>query len=328
MSKDSIVLGFDLGGTKMLCAVFRGKEIISRYKQETGAQEGPDAVVDRMVETIEKTAEDAGVGLSEIQGMGIAVPGPIDRNNGIMVRTPNLGFYDYPLVKKLKKKFNSHIQIENDVSSGTYGELIQGAAVGYRHVIGAFPGTGIGGGIIVDGKLYRGASGNAGEIGHMIIQLNGPLCGCGQHGCLEALASKTALAKDAVALAAAGKAPTILDEAGTDFAKCKSKVFKKAMGDDPAVTSIIKRGAELLGIGLANLVNIFNPELIVLGGGLVEKLGKEYTGIAESTMRAYAMEGISRDVQVVQAKLGDDAVVIGAAGVIWEDLGLWDEQEG
>lgn len=320
MNSEDIVIGFDLGGTKMLCAVFKGDKIVSRYKQETLAYEGPDKVVDRIVETLEKGIEEASVSPDDVQGIGIAVPGPIDRDKGVIVNTPNLGFYDYSFLKKLKKKFKAPMIIGNDVSAGTYGEFLQGAAKGYKHVIGVFPGTGIGGGIIIDGKLYHGASGNAGEVGHMIVQLEGPLCGCGRYGCLEAVASKTALSKDAVALAAAGKAPTIMKEAGTDFALCKSKVFKKAMGDDDAITEIIKRGAYLLGIGLANLVNIFNPELIILGGGLVEKLGKQYTGIAEKSMRDHAMPAISKDVTVLPAQLGDDAVVIGAAGAIREEL--------
>ena len=321
MKENNIVLGFDLGGTKMLCAVFQENEIISRYKQETKAQDGPDVVVDRIIDTVQQALKEADVDESDVSGIGFAVPGPIDRNKGVIVNTPNLGFYNYPLLKKLKKEFSFPMVLENDVSSGTYGELLEGAAKGYKHVIGVFPGTGVGGGIIIDGKIYHGASGNAGELGHMIIQLDGPLCGCGQYGCLEALASKTALSKDAVALSAAGKAPTIMKEAGTDFANFKSKVFKKAVGnEDEAIQKIVDRGAYMLGIGLANFVNIFNPELIILGGGLVEKLGKPYLKIAEETMRKHAMEALSRDVSIEIAKLGDDAVVIGAAGAIRGEL--------
>jgi glucokinase len=321
MKEKDIVVGFDLGGTKMLCAVFDGNEIISRYKQETMAQDGPDEVVVRIIETIREALKEADVDAKEVQGIGFAVPGPIDRKNGVIVNTPNLGFYNYPVIEKLKKEFSFPMILENDVSSGTFGELLQGAAKGYKHVIGVFPGTGVGGGIIIDGKIYHGASGNAGELGHMIIQLDGPLCGCGQYGCLEALASKTALSKDAVALSAAGKAPTIMKEAGTDFANFKSKVFKKAVGnEDKAIQKIVDRGAFMLGIGLANFVNIFNPELIILGGGLVEKLGDPYIKIAEKTMREHAMEALARDVTIETAKLGDDAVVIGAAGAIRQEL--------
>lgn len=321
MKEKDIVVGFDLGGTKMLCAVFNGNEIISRYKQETMAQDGPDEVVVRIIETIREALKEADVDAGDVQGIGFAVPGPIDRKNGVIVNTPNLGFYNYPVIEKLKKEFSLPMILENDVSSGTYGELLQGAAKGCKHVIGVFPGTGVGGGIIIDGKIYHGASGNAGELGHMIIQLDGPLCGCGQYGCLEALASKTALSKDAVALSAAGKAPTVMKEAGTDFANFKSKVFKKAVGnEDEAVQKIVDRGAYMLGIGLANFVNIFNPELIILGGGLVEKLGDPYIKIAEKTMREHAMEALARDVTIKTAKLGDDAVVIGAAGAIRREL--------
>ncbi len=321
MKEKDIVVGFDLGGTKMLCAVFDGNEIISRYKQETLAQEGPDEVVARMIDTIRAALKEADVDTDDVRGIGFAVPGPIDRKNGVIVDTPNLGFHNYPVIEKLKNEFSFPMILENDVSSGTYGELLQGAAQGYKHVIGVFPGTGVGGGIIIDGKIYHGASGNAGELGHMIIQLDGPLCGCGQYGCLEALASKTALSKDAVALSAAGKAPTIMKEAGTDFSNFKSKVFKKAVGnEDEAIQKIVDRGAFMLGIGLANFVNIFNPELIILGGGLVEKLGDPYIKIAEKTMREHAMEALARDVTIETAKLGDDAVVIGAAGAIRQEL--------
>ncbi len=321
MKENNVVLGFDLGGTKMLCTVFSGNAIVSRYKQETKAQEGPEVVMERIIDTIDNALKKADVNKADVRGIGFAVPGPIDRKKGIIVNTPNLGFYNYPFLKNLSKTYAFPLILENDVSSGTYGELLQGAAKGYKHVIGVFPGTGVGGGIIIDGKIYRGASGNAGELGHMIIQLDGPLCGCGQYGCLESLASKTALSKDAVALAAAGKAPTVMKVAGTDFSNFKSKVFKKAVGnEDTAIQKIVDRGARMLGIGLANLVNIFNPELIILGGGLIEKLGAPYRKIAETAMREYAMEALSNDVTVKIAELGDDAVVIGAAGSIREEL--------
>jgi glucokinase len=209
--------------------------------------------------------------------------------------------------------------LENDVNAGTYGELIAGAGKGYRHVIGLFPGTGLGGGLILDGRLFRGATGGAGEIGHMIIQVDGRRCGCGQYGCLEAMASRTALAKDLVALAATGGAPAIQKKAGSDFSRIKSGLIQSAWEDgEPAVVGLVDRAARHLGIGMANMVNVFNPQLIIIGGGLVEKLGAPYIQKAEQAMRDHAMARLVTIVEVKQAELGDDSTVIGAAALARE----------
>ena len=316
------VIGFDLGGTKMVSSVVSPNGKISgRAKNKTDAQEGQDKVFSRIVETIRGAAEKADIKMSDIGGIGIAVPGPIDFENGLIVGTPNLAFYNFPIRAKLEEAFDMPVFMENDVNAGTYGEYLLGAAKGYSHVIGMFPGTGLGGGLILNGELYRGATGNAGELGHMIIQIDGPLCGCGRHGCLEALASKTALAKEAIAMAASGKAQVLLENAGTDFKNYKSKVFSKSWdAEEPEVVGIIERGARFLGIGMANIVNIFSPEVIILGGGLVEKLGKPYLNMADKAMREHAMPPLAERVKVLEAELGDDAVLLGAASLIRREI--------
>ena len=323
MSKRRVYAGIDIGGTKMMCAVFEKNTIIGRYKQNTNVSEGRDAMVKRLEKTVEKALEDAEVPPKELLGIGVGCPGPLDKSTGTIVDAANLGFDELPVKETLVKAFSVPVVVENDVSVGTYGEFKEGAAQGYRHVLGVFPGTGLGGGIIIDGRLYTGASGNAGEIGHMIMQLDGPLCGCGQYGCYEALASKTALAKDAVTMTFVGKAPDTFQAAGTDFSNFKSKIFKKGFlkDGDETVARIVRRGARFLGIGMGNLVNIFNPERIVLGGGLVEKLGKPYIEIAEAAMRETAMPTLLEDVTVAEALLGDDAIVIGAAALIRDEEG-------
>ncbi len=323
MSERRVYAGIDIGGTKMMCAVFEKNKIIGRYKQSTNVSEGRDAMVKRLKKTVEKALEDAGVEKEELLGIGVGCPGPLDKSTGTIVDAANLGFDNLPVKSSLEKAFSVPAVVENDVSVGTYGEFKEGAAEGYRHVLGIFPGTGLGGGIIIDGKLYTGASGNAGEIGHMIMQLDGPLCGCGQYGCYEALASKTALSKDAVTMAFIGKAPETFDDAGTDFSNFKSRIYKKGFlnDGDETIARIVRRGARFLGIGMGNLVNIFNPERIVLGGGLVEKLGKPYIEIAEEAMRETAMPPLLKDVTVAQALLGDDAIVIGAAALIRDEVG-------
>jgi glucokinase len=323
MSEKRVYAGIDIGGTKMMCTVFAENKIIGSYKQNTNVSEGRDAMIKRLKKTVEKALDDAGVTRKELLGIGVGCPGPLDKKTGTIVDAANLGFDNLPVKGSLEEDFSVPVVVENDVSVGTFGEFKEGAAKGYQHVLGIFPGTGLGGGIIIDGKLYTGASGNAGEIGHMIMQLDGPLCGCGQYGCYEALASKTALSKDAVTVTFVGKAPETYEAAGTDFSNFKSKIFKKGFikDGDETIDRIVRRGARFLGIGMGNLVNIFNPERIVLGGGLVEKLGKPYIELAEEAMRETAMPHLLKDVTVAEALLGDDAIVIGAAALIRDEVG-------
>jgi glucokinase len=159
----------------------------------------------------------------------MSVPGVLNRKKGIVVEAPNLGMKDFPLEEELSREFGKPVILENDVNAGVYGEFINGAAKGYEHVLGVFPGTGIGGGLIINGKLYRGASGNAGEFGHITIQKGGALCGCGERGHVEAIASRTAMGMEAVGLIAGGKLPASLSEYGTDIKKISSKFFAQAV---------------------------------------------------------------------------------------------------
>ena len=318
---DEIVVGFDLGGTKMISAVLdRDLRILSREKKNTHASSGSEAVFERILATIRGSVNKAGA--SRLMGVGIASPGPLDVEKGIVLDTPNISFQNFPLRQRLEKELKVPVCLENDVSAGTFGEYKMGAARGFRHVVGIFPGTGIGGGIILDGKLFHGATGNAGEIGHMIIQTDGPLCGCGQFGCVESLASRTALSKDALALAAAGGAPTVFSAVGTDFAKVKSGVLGEAVKKgDKKIKGIIERSARFLGIAMANCVNILNPEAFILGGGLVEKLGRFYVQLAAKSMRVHSLPPLADNVKVLPAELGDDAVLLGAALLIQNQIG-------
>ena len=313
-------IGVDIGGTKILATVF-DKSLVktSRRKKKTSAFNGAESVVESVVACIRDAIARGNIQEGSLAGIGVTVPGVFERATGTIISTPNLPFENYPLQKHLEDAFGAPVLIENDVNAGTYGEYRAGAARGFKNVIGIFPGTGIGGGLILDGKLYIGASGNAGEIGHMIIQVEGPLCGCGQYGCLEALASRTAMAKDAVSLASAGSAPASLEIAGTDFSAYSSKLFSRApMSGDKDISRIVERSAWFLGIGMANCVNLLSPDVIVIGGGLVDRIGDEYLRAAEESMRQHAMPGISKCVRVVQADLGDDAASFGVAALCME----------
>lgn len=318
----SYVIGFDLGGTKMLAAVIDQEgTIVATKKEQTPPGGDAKAVYASVVNTIQEAAKKADTKIDSLAGVGIAVPSPVDFKRGVVLSTPNLGLSDFPLRDRLSEDLGIPVVVENDVNAGTFGEYVGGAAKGFTDVVGIFPGTGVGGGLILDGRLYRGATGGAGEVGHMIVQTDGRLCGCGQHGCLEAVASKTAIAKDLVMLADTGSAPTVLELAGTSVAAIKSSVILKAIeaGEAEAIR-VVHRAAEFLGIGMANLVNIFNPQLIVVGGGLVEKLGHDhYLGIAEASMRAHAMPRLSEVVEVREAQLGDDAALMGVAALMRTD---------
>jgi glucokinase len=309
-----------MGGTKMLAVVLDDHlQPIGRAKRKTPAGGDHDLLLGAIVTTIQEAAADAGIPVEAIRAIGVAVPGPLNREEGRVIDTVNVGMRDYPLRDKLQDALGVRVDLENDVNAGTYGEFIAGAASGYRNVVGVFPGTGVGGGIVIDGKLYRGRLGRAGEIGHMIVQAGGPLCGCGHHGCLEAVSSKTAIAKDLVHLASVGLAPVILQKAGTEFKSIKSALIKKSINaGEEAVIEVVDRAAWYLGVGLANCVNIFDPDVLVIGGGLVEKLGDDYLEKVRRSTIENSM--VPTDIPIVAATLGDGSVVVGAASLAAQEV--------
>jgi len=308
-------IGFDLGGTKMLAGVVGpGNQVLSKTKRKSQSQAGPEAVYADIVATLRDTLDQAGKTPQDIGAVGMSVPGILNRKKGTVVRTPNLGFYDFPLADRLKAEFGFPIVLENDVNAGVWGEFVAGAAQGHRHVLGVFPGTGIGGGLILNGELYAGFGGNAGEIGHMILQVEGPLCGCGNRGCVEGLASRTAMGKEAVGLIANGTLTGWYAENGADLKAISSKFFSQGLKEGNShIIGIIDRAADLMGVHIGGCLNLLNPELVLIGGGLVEKLGDYYLKRVEKAMRATAWEFVADDAVVKAAILGDDAGLIGAA---------------
>ena len=205
MSRDDrIYVGVDLGGTKILAAAFDSKlKVLATEKAKTPKDANSASIVAALADAVRRVLAKAGEGLV-LGGVGVSVPGPLDREKGIVRYTPNMGFKDYKLGQEIAGLFGAPAFLDNDVQAGVYGELRAGALRGKLNAVGVFVGTGIGGGIVIDGKLYRGATGSAGEVGHMILHEGGALCGCGNYGCLEALASRTAMAKDAVGQSASG----------------------------------------------------------------------------------------------------------------------------
>lgn len=313
--KPSYTIGIDIGGTKILALLLDERfKPLAEIKLKTKPEKGDDHFRASLEDAVDYLRQEAGVGRRDILAVGAGCPGFVNPKSGVVASSANIPFLkNYPLAQVLKKIAGVPAVVGNDVQTGLYGEHQFGAARGYRHVVGIFIGTGIGGSIIIDGKTYAGASGSAGEIGHVLFDANGPFCGCGKRGCVEAHASRLAMASEAAAAASRQSARFLAAEAGTDLRNIKSGVLAKAAGRDRVIGQMIRAKARIVGTLMANLVNILSPEMIVLGGGVVEAMPRLIVPEAERTMRALAIENSARRVTVAPATLGDHAVAMGAA---------------
>ena len=318
LGKGDHVAGIDIGGTKIMAAVLNHQfEVIGRCKKKSKSKKNGGNTEDRIFGIVDEALEAAGG--PAIKGIGVGSPGPLDPTTGVIIDTPNLGWKNFPLADKLKARYKVPVVVDNDVNVGTYGEWCFGEVKDSKNVVGVFPGTGIGGGIILGGKLLHGFTGAAGEVGHMTLEVDGPFCGCGKRGCLEALASRTAIAKEVAALAAREDAPYVLENCGTDLRKLRSSALARAItAGDTMVEDVIRKAAYYVGIAVGNLINILSPEAVVLGGGLVEAMEDLYLEEVNRGIKDHAMPFLREGVRVVAAKLGDDAVVLGAAHMIAE----------
>ena len=316
------ILGFDLGGTKVAAAVLdKNFKVLTRTKEKARADEGVEAVFKVICGVIEDACKQAGIKVADLNAIGGCAPGLVEPKTGLVYDTPNLGLKNFPLKQRLEEKFGVAVTIENDVNAGLYGEFCFGSAKGKKNVLAISPGTGIGGALIVDGQLFRGANGGAGEFGHMIVQADGPLCGCGQRGCLEAIASRTALSQQIASFAVRGRIPLVAKEAKGNLKKIKSGLIARAYhSGDPDTREVVHYAARYLGIGMSNLVNAFNPEAVVLGGGLIEALPEPFLQSSTEVMRQTAMATNGQGVEVFAAQLGDDAVIMGAAQLALENI--------
>ncbi|MBI4970855.1 MAG: ROK family protein [Candidatus Omnitrophica bacterium] len=320
--KRKYFIGIDLGGTKMLTGLLDKKfRLISTLKTKVQVDKGEKYFFGAIVDSVLQVLNGAKVGLESVAAIGVGCPGIIDVKEGVVVSSPNISFLNnLSLGKKLSKYFDVPVTLENDVNVGLYGEFHFGAARGYSHVIGIFLGTGIGGALILNGKLYQGSMGAAGEIGHTLVDPLGPVCGCGNRGCLETEIGRPAIAAEAAMLALKNRAPKLLKMSGTDISKIKSGALAAAIkAGDAAIKTLVKNKAKLLGMAMANIVNVLNPEIIVLGGGVVEAMGKIIIPEADESMRHYAMSGLVKNVKVVAAKLKDYSIVMGAAKLAQEE---------
>lgn len=321
--EQKLILGVDLGGTKIATALATTEgEILARGYAPTSAKARPDAVINNMLKTIEKTMSSGKVGLPQLLGIGIAAAGIIDSDNGKVITSPNLPtWHEVPLRDAVKQRFGIPVCLGNDANLAALGEWHFGLKKGVANLIYITVSTGIGGGIIADGKLYTGSCGAAGEIGHMTIDVNGPRCNCGNIGCWEALASGSALAREAMRQIRKGANTSIIELVDGDLSKIDAKVvFLAAKEGDELAQELISRLAYYFGIGLANLVNIFNPELILIGGG-VAKMGDLLLQPAINVVKQRAFSTSAASVEIKPALLGDDSGVLGAVAFVLEHSG-------
>ncbi|RKU30730.1 ROK family protein [Candidatus Poribacteria bacterium] len=311
------VVGVDMGGTKILAAIVDEEgNILGTSKIRTNAKDGSSNVIDRIADCIQMVIQGTDVSRDSIQGVGIGAPGPLDPETGVVIVAPNLGWENVPLKSELEERIDIPTYVDNDVNVGTLGEHTYGAGQGIKNIVGIFVGTGIGGGIIMNGELFHGASKTAGEVGHIIVKEGGPKCGCGNRGCLEALASRTAMTKSFKKGIKKGKKSVVTKLTDGDLNSIRSGVLAKAVdAKDKLTKKILNRTTKYLGVGIGSIVNFLNPEMIILGGGVVEALEDVFVDNIRTAANKYALPGTLDGVQIVKAHLGDNAGVLGAAAL-------------
>lgn len=313
-----LALGIDLGGTAIKVGVVTHKgEIIGRGERATEVHLGPAGVIANMARAAREAMAAAGVEASALEGAGVGAPGICDGPRGVVVEAVNLHWKNVAVAEELGKALGMPAFLDNDANCAALGEQWCGAAMGSNHMLMVTLGTGVGGGLILDGKCYQGFRGWAGEFGHMPAVENGPQCNCGKQGCVETVASATAMANAARTAIEAGRAPYMARKAAEQNGKVDARLVITAAkeGDGPAIQVLHEAGTHL-GNAMAGLVCALNPELIVIGGGGAYA-GDFVLGPVRNVINAKAMSGPASAVRVVAAELGNDAGLIGAASLVW-----------
>jgi glucokinase len=308
-----LTLGIDLGGTKILAGVVsaRGK-VLSRAKARTPFASGAAALGEAILATAAEALALAAVPEGKLGAIGIGSPGPLDPDHGIVLRTPNIAARNLRVSRLLARRFRAPVALDNDVHMALFGEFRAGAGRGFRNLVGVWVGTGIGGGVIVNGELVRGANKNAGEIGHMILDA-GRAEGGGGKSTLEWEASKTGIARLLKEWSREGEKTTLrrlLRHGGRLDSADLGRAFRAR---DPLARRAVVHSARSVGIAIANLFNVLSPEVFILGGGIVEDLGRSYVSAVRRTARQFAFSTELANVRVEASRLGSDAGIVGAA---------------
>ncbi len=350
-----LVIGVDLGGTHIRTAALQGSKLHSRVSLLTGENPTPDRVLPRVYGAIQQALDEAGITLEQIAGIGVATPGPLNNRTGVIYSPPNLpGWENVPLRDLIQQHFRSPILIENDAHTAGLGEYMYGAGRGSRYMVYLTVSTGIGGGVIIDGKILEGANGTAGELGHMTIDWKGERCNCGNIGCLEYLASGTAIARYANEAIAAGQGADLLAFASTMLEHTATvpdqealpthdpntqpldeydelsgvaehlrvnayTVARAAEAGIPLARDIITHVAEALGAGLVNIIHVYNPDIIILGGGVMQ-MGRMLMEPALRIVQERTMKAPRASLRITLAQLTRNAGLVGAGALVYSKI--------
>ena len=312
MKKYSV--GIDLGGTKILFGLVEREsgKVVDFVKKKTKKEKGSENIARKMLDGINRLLEQTQVDLSEIQSIGVGSAGQIDRKNGVIIGAPNLDCYNLDLKSILEEKFKIPTFVGNDVEVAALGEQKFGAGRNCNDFVCVFVGTGIGSAIVKSGKLIRGATGTAGELGHIIVDLNGRPCACGAHGCLEAYASRTAIETRIDGALKKGRKSCISEYLEDGKAITSSMIRKAIEREDELVLQCVTEASEYLSAGLASVINLINPERIILGGGLIEAVDYFYQSTIKKA-RAKCLPVPAEKIEFKKTELGDFSGVVGAA---------------
>jgi glucokinase len=315
-------IGVDIGGTKLHAVVARADgTVLGRARKKTKPELGVEAVMERVAEVLDEACRDAAVSLDDAAAVGVAAPAPV-RADGSIVFAPNLNWRNVPLTNILTQRLRRPVFAENDCNLGALAEFEFGVGREAQMLAALFMGTGLGGGIVHQGKVWSGVNRLAAEIGHMIIHLDGRPCGCGQRGCLEAYASKTAMARRFQEEVVVKKRPTLLQTDGIlDYANLRSGLLAEAFRRGDEVTrEIVLEAAYFLGVGVGNIITLLGPDVVVLGGGVVEALGDPLLDVVRNAAQKHVFPPASfHAARLVKAALGDDAVALGAAAYAFNE---------
>jgi glucokinase len=313
-------IGLDLGGTKIAAAlVARDGKILLKVTEPTQAEQGVAPVIERMAGCVRRLLAQSDQAVAAI---GVGAAGMTDSQNGVVILASNLKWRNVPvkrlLAEQLGAEWQARIRVDKDTNAAALGEMMYGAGRGARHLLYVTVGTGVGGGMVLDGKLYHGASQGASDLGHLVLEPDGPLCGCGKHGCLEALASGTAIARTAVEALQAGPAATTLAALDPQTLSAQDVVAAARQGDAFSC-QIVEKAGYYLGRALAYYADINNPERIIIGGG-VAAAGELLIEPARQSLQRFALPANAKTAQLLPAGLGPDSGVIGAAALAWQQV--------
>jgi len=318
VTKDKYI-GIDLGGTKILTAVADDNgEIIARVKLATETELGQERIKKNIFKSIYKVLEKTDIKIEKIKSIGIGSPGPLNVEKGIIYESANLPIKNMEIVELIEEETGVNTYLQNDANTAALGEKVFGAGKEADDLLYITISTGVGGGIIINGKIYYGHTGNAGEIGHMTVDPTGPKCGCGNYGCLESFSSGTAI-KNMAKKAIENDESTLIKKLARDKKLSAKLVAKAAEKGDQKALDIFAKAGYYLGIGIANLVNIFNPEMIILGGGVMKAKGY-FLDRAKEEFKKRALKAPADIVKIKEAVLEDEIGVKGAIALAMQKV--------